>query len=257
MCANFKDAFSKKSVKIPPSVLNVLSENLPKGFEYKEIEAGVICVTSKNMKITISKDNLEIPSDLKDKTFNEILEYFYSTQTNLKIKGKVNINGEKFDLSELVDMPFSDNKVIDGILELVPEPFKSFELKISCEGLNKVIKVKRQANENIKKLYFSTIDSDGLNISYVIDNDRQDINFKIDVDIDNCKDIKSTIENLKLVKGFYEGKSKINSETLNLKQVKKKHNYDLDVLNNMIDFYTKVDKIGKILNIIIKRPYNL
>lgn len=248
MCASFKNAFKKKSVKIPHSVLDVLSEEkLPKGFLYKYIGQGFICITCQNMQITITKDNLEIPSKLKDKDFNEILEYIYLTQDTLKIKGDIEINGIKFNLSELIKKPFEELNITDGVLEIIPEQFKEFELKISCGMLSKRIKVKRQPCEDVERAYFKRIDSDGLDISYIMDNNKNNVDLKIDVDINKCKNIKSVIENLEMAKGFYEGNLSINGKVLNLKNMN--YDYDIDVLENMLKFYKWTNQISQMLDI--------
>lgn len=251
MCASFKNAFKKKSVKIPPSVLDVLSEKeLPKGFVYKEIQQGLICITAEKMQITITKDNLEIPLKLKSKNLNEILEYLYLTQDTLKVKGDIDINGSKFNLSELIKKPFDELNVTNGVLEIIPKQFKEFELKIGCGKLNKLIKVKRQPWEDIERAYFKRVDSDGLNISYIINNNKNTVDFKIDVDIDKCENIKNVLENLEMAKGFYEGNLTINDKALNFENVN--YEYDIEVLGNMLKFYEWVDQISRILDIDIK-----
>lgn len=250
MCASFKDAFKKKAVRIPSSVLEVLAEKeLPKGFRYKEIEPGLLCVTTENMKIDIRKENLEIPANLEDKSFSEILEYAYLTQSELKIKGEVYINGSKFNISKLVKKPFDiQNLNIDnGILRIVPEPFKEFELEIKSGELRKIIKIKRQPYYDIEKAYFKRIDSDGLEISYTVIN-KKSVDFDIKVDVDKCKNVKKVIENLEMCKGFYEGNFMINGQKLPIDKV----TYDRDILDNMINIYKKIEKIDDLLNIDIK-----
>lgn len=254
MFASFNKAFNKnKSVnKIPEPIIRALSDKLPEGFKYERLDEEACFLTPLNDNMIISFELMN--NKLNIKSIGELFEYLYRTQKKLEIKSDtIIVNGEKFNVKELVIFPLKDISFDekDTKFIIIPPPFpEPFELPISYEENKSInIKIQRQPYTDLNKSLFKSIDLDSMEISYIIDelNDAMEINYKIN--LDKAKSVEEIIIVSKLYKMFETGEITINGSTI--KGNVKNNKIDED-FNELIEFWKKVDELSKYFDVNLK-----
>lgn len=252
MCANFRKAFENKNMSVPDSILKQLEKDLPDGFKYKSLNDGVCIMIPDDINKIIKKESFILPKELEDKNIKEILQYSYSSQEPLKLKESIPLDDSILEIKDMLKFPFRAEEVSLGEIVLVPSPFHEFDLELSGNGVKKNIIIKRQKSKNTNKIIFKRVDSIDLDFSYILDLESSNINFSININFEKCTSIEELIVNLKLYKSFGDGTIKIFGIDIAKKGHDFKVNIDKNALDSIIDFYEKLLKITKLINIDIK-----
>lgn len=252
MCANFRKAFESKNMSVPKSILSQLEKDLPDGFKYKSSDDGLCIMVPDDINKIIKKESFILPKKLEDKSINEILQYSYSSQEPLKLKENIPLGDSMLEVKDIFKFPFKAKEISLGEIVLVPSPFCAFNLELSGNGIKKTITIKRQESKDINRIIFKRVDSRDLDFSYTLNSKSSKINFSININFEQCVSIEELIDNLKLYKAFGDGTIKISGIGID----KKGHDFKIDIdrnaLDSIIDFYEKLLKITKLLNIDIK-----
>lgn len=263
--ANFNKAFfneKETESKIPKEVLNTLSENLPNGFVYTELEHGMLGITPQESDIKVGGFKF----DLKDKVFNEfkeftpsnvneIIEFLYRTQRKYEIElndeDPIIINGETFKVGEIIEMPFEELKKAKHKLVIIPQPFNPpFEIELEGNNVIKKFIVERQPFADMNKMLFKSINNKEFEISYIIEELKQKLQFNFKMNIDNTTDVIETIDILKLYHACITGDIKLNGVKLSDSRIN--HPSEEKTVVDMIKFWEKVKKIQDTLNVKFK-----
>ena len=254
MFADFNKAFKEKNIidKIPQPIIDALSEKLPKGFKYVNIGKDVCAINSSEEEMIFSFESLK-ENEFNAKTVEELGEYLYRTQKVLEIKSEfININGKEFKLNDLVKSPLKDVDIDGEEVKIFlkppqfPDPFK---IKIMSEDGNQIeLKVQRQPYKSLEKSLFKSIENDKIEISYIIDEVKNSVNFNIKVRLDKAENLEEIIKLSKILKEFKEGKLNVDGHVFegnsNLKDYKE--------LDSLIEFWERVYKLSKTLNLNFK-----
>ncbi|MCG3086384.1 abortive infection system toxin AbiGii family protein [Sporosarcina cyprini] len=262
MFSNFKKAFKvdESNTKIPDAVIDALSDNLPVGFKYTQVdkEAIGIITTSERMQMKV---NLKYPYDFKPESTEELMEYLYRTQQELSVPtNSIEINGHSFTPEQLINFPLSEIKVSNDDFNLVikpypfPEPFQVFIELEDKDFTRKNFQIKRQPYAHMEKSHFKSIDIGPLKLSYVIDEKNHSLNLTLKLNIDNADNPKDAVEAYKIYNGFIQGKISFNGAELNAVPNK---NEDLASIKEAIKLWEKVDLIGEKLKKDFKPNDNL
>lgn len=262
MFADFKKAFKKdeSNTKLPEAVVAALSESLPPGFKYAQIdkESMGIVPTTDQLKINIK---LKMPLNFTPSTTEELMEFLYRTQQELESPSKyIELNGHKFTANEFIKFPFKDTKLSEEFTKLIikPEPFPDpfpieLELIDEHEPIKKVIYIQRQPYPHMSKSLFKSIDKGALEVSYIIDEKKMDLSLTINININRAKNVIDIVEASKLYKGFIQGKIKFSGAVLNAVPERKED----DSLFEQIIFWEKVDMVARKLNVEFKPQENM
>ncbi|KAA8748204.1 abortive infection system toxin AbiGii family protein [Paenibacillus sp. UASWS1643] len=224
MFANFKEAFdnSHKVSKVPKEVMEYLSEELPSGFKYVNLQDGIVAAVPSNiedfkmqMKVGVDLNSIDIPNHIHLKDISDLNEFLYRTQQSLLIKNEtITVNGEEMKLNELVKSPFGE--MTHGPFHIVPSPFKGpFPIKLHSDDVEVQFNVIRNPYPYMdKSLFESSDESNCLKISYIIDEKKSNLKLNLNLDIKRSKEIREVIDALKIVKAFQQGTLKLFNETL-------------------------------------------
>ncbi|WP_288586021.1 MULTISPECIES: abortive infection system toxin AbiGii family protein [Lysinibacillus] len=258
MFADFNKAFFKdneKETKIPKEVLITLSENLPDGFEYTELEDGLVGIVPQKTDIEIGG----IKFNLKDKVFKEFTpansdeakEFLYRTQRkyeiNLTDEDSITINGTSFVIGEIIEKPFKEITKKTHKLSIKPQPFRPpFEVYLEGNGVKKNFLVERQPYADMNKSLFKSNNDENFEISYLLDEKELQLQFNFRLNIDNAIDVWEAIEGLKLYHSCITGNIKLNGEEIS--NIKTNHSDEITVIET-IKFWEKVLNIQDVLNV--------
>ena len=153
-------------------------------------------------------------------------------------KHLIEINGATFKFEDIIQFPFDNFR--GSKVSLIPTPFQPFEITIEDEHdkeLKDLIKVQRQPYDDMNKRLFKNIDNNILEITYILDEIKQSINFNVKVNIDKSKDVKDIVRGLKLYRSCLEGNMKFAGYTLPTIETKEKG------IEETIKFWSKVLEI--------------
>lgn len=255
MFSNFEKAFKRNESEkiIPHEVIEALSEKLPDGFKYVDVGEGACAIipTKSEFKINI---NVEFPDDFTPSSPQELMEYIYRTQRELKGKadseGFIELNGAKIKVDDCIRFPFENVSLKESEFIIKPMPFKTF--KVPLEGGNSKIDVlmKRQPYASMKKSLFKNVDDNVFEISYLVDEEKGSINFHFNINIENSTDIFEILKGLKLYHLLLNGQ--LNFAGINLFDLLNDKNIDSnekEAILKTINFWEKVSELQKILNV--------
>jgi hypothetical protein len=254
MFASFEKAFNKNKAinKVPEPIIKALNNKLPSGFKYEVLdeESLYLKTVDDNMRFLFQSIN----NDFNAKSSQELLEYLYRTQKELEIKNStVDINGEKFNVKDLIVFPLKDLCIDEENckFKIIPPPFPGpFELAINYEE-DKIMKImiQRQPYADLNKSLFKSINLDSMEIVYIIDelNNSMKINYKIK--LKKAKSVEEILISSKIYKMFENGEIIINGNTIkaNIKSNKMDESF-----NELIEFWEKVYDLSKCFNIEFK-----
>lgn len=255
MFANFKKAFRKDETtyyKIPQAILESMSDKLPEGFEYVQVGRKTCAIKSKSKKTNI-KIKLKLDDKVNIKTPEELLEYLYRSQKEVEIDSNIiELDGVKFNVNDLVKMPFSLNEFDEKNIKLIlkPIPFsKLIRLIIGYGDKNIEMNFQRQPYEDLHKSLFKSIDRKSLVISYIIDEVSKSITVNITINIGEAKSVEEIVTISEIYKCFKNGKGKIADIELNRGFDNANEESGLD---SSIQFWNKVSLLSKELGILFK-----
>lgn len=251
MFADFEKAFFEKNEIeeiIPQEILQVLSEDLPKDFEYINMGTGVAALSKDKIdNIQISgrvqfKENLFDISNKESLTTAEWLELAYRTQQSLEIiveEEGIIIDGENINTNQFFVTPFEENNV-SSTVTLRPASFKA-PYKVMGEG-NGVIRsfnIQRQPHNSMTESKFKSIDKESFSISYIIDEQKKSLQFNFNLNMEDAKSVEEGIESLKLYESCITGDFKLNSYLFNQENFLNNKN-EHESIEFLISFWEKV-----------------
>ncbi|PGU27371.1 abortive phage resistance protein [Bacillus cereus] len=224
MFANFKKAFKRDesdNQKIPQAILDAMSDNLPQGLKYTQIDKEYCQVEPEQGTITFKFDNLKIkiPKDIKLSTAEELAEFLYRTQQVLETNTDViTINEKEIQLSEYIKNPYKEIDTDSFKFVISPEPFgEPFPLKVEYDEGNivKEFLIARQPLADMHKSLFKSINSDVLEIQFTVNEENRTLKFNVHMDIKKAETVLEIIEAFKMYIAFIEGEIKIGGMRLN------------------------------------------
>ena len=261
MFTSFKDNFKKdrkENVEIPDEVIETLNNNLPEQFTYKEIRDGmcaIMPVKSDELNFKMRIKIPEIPKKIQKeiKNFDDLYEYLYRTQKSCEIEtdneGNIIINNEKIALENLVVDVLKDDKVKKW--EMIPRSFpKPVKMNIQAGNIIREFTIERQPYESMNITYLKSIEEKPLGIQLFIkekeNNKNVSIDIKINMNIDELKDIKDIVDVCEFYKNFLMGKIILgSSEIKNLRNLEYTNNNHID---EKMSFWNKALELEKIFN---------
>lgn len=254
MFVSFNKAFNKKKSmdKIPEPIIKALNEQLPSGFKYVQIDKETCCLTPEGEEINLSfnfKDN-----EFNAKTSDELMEYLYRTQKQLRIKSNtIKINGSDLNMSDLIKVPLRDvdidNKNSTIIIEpkAFPEPF---ELPIEYEhGKYISVKIQRQPLADLRKSLFKSIYKKSMEVLYIIDEINHSMSMDLKIRLDKAETVEEILIVSKIYDRFKKGKVVIGNNEIN-GCIKEKE--DDDNILELIAFWEKVNELSCLFNKVFK-----
>ncbi|PER23698.1 abortive phage resistance protein [Bacillus cereus] len=254
MFADFKKSFKRdeSATKIPHAILASMSDNLPLGLKYAQVDKEYCTVVPEEGNISFKFDKLKmkIPKEIQIESQEELLEFAYRTQQIIETDTNVvTINGKQIKMSQFMKSPYKEGFDEDKCkFILKPEPFgEPFPLKIEYEEENiaKSFLIKRQPLADMHKSLFKSIDDGGLEITYTIDEEKSNLNFNVHIDILKAERVEEIIEAFKIYKAFIEGKIKVGGLRLNSVPIEKEKVAAMTAL----EYWEKVQAIADKLNI--------
>ena len=254
MFANFKKAFKKDETtyKIPQAILECLSDKLPEGFEYVQVDKKTCAVKSKKKKTNI-KLKLKLDDKINIKNSKELAEYLYRSQKEVEIDSDIiELDGVQFSVKDLIKMPLSSNELDEKNIKLIlkPQPFpKPIPLMIGYGDKNIEMKFQRQPYEDLHKNLFKSIDMKSLVISYMLDEISKSITVNISIKVDEAQSVEEIVIISEVYKCFKNGKGKIANLELNRRFDNVNEENGLD---SLIEFWNKVNLLSKKLGILFK-----
>ena len=255
MFANFKKAFKRdeSATKMPDAVLEAMSDNLPSGLKYKQIDPEHCKVVPEEGNIKFKFENLKIkiPKEVQINTKEELAEFLYRTQQEVETStNAVTINGKQIKVSDYIKNPYIDEEVDEDDHKFIikPESFgEPFPLEITYEdaGIEKEFLIKRQPLADMHKSQFKSINDGVLEVTYIIDEIKNNLNFNVHIDLSKAEHVTDIIEAFRVYIAFVEGKIKVAGMPLNSVPVEK----EIVAATASLNYWIKVQAIADVLNI--------
>lgn len=258
MFVSFNKAFDKKKSmdKIPEPIIKALSEELPSGFKYVQMDKDTCCLIPEGEEINFSFDFIK-DNEFNAKTPDELMEYLYRTQKQLRIKSNtIEINGNKLNVSDLIKLPLKNVEIDHSTIIIEPKAFpKPFELPIEYEdGKYISVKIQRQPLADLKKSLFKSIDMESMEVSYIIDEINHSMSMDLKIRLDKAETVEEILKISKIYDRFKKGKVVIGNNEIN--GCIKEKDYDNNFAE-LIDFWEKVNALSGFLGIVIKPKVNI
>ncbi|PFZ93896.1 hypothetical protein COL83_14035 [Bacillus wiedmannii] len=266
MFANFENAFFKKNrinTGIPREILDSLNEKLPEGFNYKDLGNGAVGITTTDRPITFKGLKIEMPNDLPENftpsNLLELIQFMYRIQRPLKIETseetRVLLNNNEFKPNELIYFPFRENQLVeDGQWMIPPNPFPApFKLILKGNGISKEFLVQRQPYPDLQKSLFQSINQASFEISYIIDEVEQQLEFNFKIDLDSINTVDEILENLKLYQACITGEIELNGIAIGTQTISgEKNENEIKSIEQTIKVWEKVFSLQTKLNVHFK-----
>ena len=219
MFVSFNKAFDKKKSmdKIPEPIIKALSEELPSGFKYVQMDKDTCCLIPEGEEINFSFDFIK-DNEFNAKTPDELMEYLYRTQKQLRIKSNtIEINGNKLNVSDLIKLPLKNVEIDHSTIIIEPKAFpKPFELPIEYEdGKYISVKIQRQPLADLKKSLFKSIDMESMEVSYIIDEINHSMSMDLKIRLDKAETVEEILKISKIYDRFKKGKVVIGNNEIN------------------------------------------
>lgn len=254
MFSNFKKAFSQNILleKIPDSVLETLSKELPSDLEYVSINNEACVIHNERMEIK-GHLKIDIPDNINIKNKKDFHEYLYRTQKTAELisdeNGCIYINGSKVKIIDMVKFPLSEG-IVEGTEKLVitPKPFpEPVEIEL-CNGI-KIWKlfIKRVPYESMETILIKSTNS-VIYLKYFINEKEKYLNLSIKINIEKAKSIAELVFAMNFFNEMIQRKELL----LNGVKFCFKNNNIKMINNETLNFWNKIEKIEKIFNIKIK-----
>lgn len=259
MFVNFNRAFNnnKREVKIPEVILQYMSDKLPEGLQYVQIDRDTCGIMSKDNELSITVP-IEVPSNIKLNDNTKLMEYLYRTQTELEIKSEyIKINGNRIKVSEMFIRPLAKNDFEGGCFVIRPEPFPGpIKLTVGCQEFNIEFEFERQPYANMNKMLFKSINNNIVEISYIIDEIKMSLSVNIKLHLSNAVSAEEVVYAYKIYKAFKSGTATLGNMEINTKS----NDTNDEIYKNIdgiIEFWNRVDELGKNFKVLFKPKQNL
>jgi len=250
MFANFDKSFKRnnKKLSIPSEIIASLSENLPHDFKYVDIGDGFCAIQPNTSKAHLSVA-IEMPSEFKPKSTQELIEFMYRAQCELRIipdkEGYITINGSRILLNDLIAYPLGEDPG-KGAFFIRAEPFlPPFKLKLEGGGVVKDILVQRRPYPHMDKSLFKSTDDSVIEISYVLDEVTQTIKFNFGINIEKSHSASEIIENLKLYQACVAGRAFFAGMDISTFKSAESD----EILSKTIEFWGKIETLEEELQV--------
>lgn len=223
MKLNYSDLFDQKNLnlpQIPSGILDYLNKQLKRDdFKYTDNHNGM-CVLTPNVqkKYEVSGVNFDLNNKQKailgdNPTFFDIINYAYNFQEKITSETfeEIRVNGQNVSVKDFIKFPFSNSKVIDGILFIEPDKFPDIPpLTLSVDDLEIVFKIKRLPNiDNYTENYIGSNKNESLlfNFTYNVENKSNTVN--LTYDLEKEKNFTGYLECAKMFNGLMNGEALI------------------------------------------------
>lgn len=261
MIGDFYNAFKRPddARKLPKSVLDVLREDIPKGYDYEYNEAlgRLIAVPKDKSKTQKLKFNIDFgsldnfPDYAKKSLPNSLLDYAYRSQKPIPLKSAEveDETGKCYPLDKLTRDVFSTEQASE--LFLFPSPFPPgkkvlFEMK---SGKTKEITIHRVASEEPESTRMENEDFPALSLrALYFEDKRRNAKFSISATPKKAETVYDAIIALEILKGYVEGTLKINGNTIG-KVLTDDPDYDKDLLEAQLEFWNGLLILESILKV--------
>lgn len=262
MSPNFKKYFSKKESvpkKIPDSIIQELSNRLPRNLKYEQVQDGVLTIQPVNeeMQIKIPKpsEEDEVFKEYLPKNSYEFADFLYRTQRSYIYTGDMDntftIAGNSFKLEDVIKKPFEKGKFENLTLRIVPPKFPSpFPLELQFGDIKKEFLVKRIPNPSMQELHFESNSVPYFDINYVLHEDTNTLSFSFKAHLDKTKTISEHIECYKMYKACMNKDLKLKDHPLTEGSIKSDIN--AENIEKVLNFWEKVKEIEDYLNVEFK-----
>ncbi|EKS8379422.1 abortive phage resistance protein [Bacillus thuringiensis] len=224
MFANFKKAFKRdesNNKNIPKAILDAMSDNLPNGLVYAQIDKEYCKVVPEKGDVTFKFDKLKIkvPKHIKLTTVDELSEFLYRTQQELVTNtDSIIINGEEIEMSEYIQSPYKEIDPDSYKFTITPASFGDpvpLKIEYAEAGIKKEFLIARQPLADMNKSLFKSVNSDVLELKFTIDEEQKNLKFNVNLDIKKAYTVLEVIEAFKVYIAFIDGEIKIDGIRLN------------------------------------------
>lgn len=242
--------------KLPDAFVDYLSESLPEGTHYIQVDEGICTITPDKDKMfnvggLIPKLNEHQKSILgNDFTIEELIKYVNNSQVAIELipadGENVVVNGKKISANNLmIDLKKPDN--ISSLKQFVyPEKFSDpKKITLSTDDITTEIYIQRVADDSIYKIVYESIEGEYLNVKMTFDEKEKKSSFLVSIVADNIKTVQQVINSMKLYNAFLNGSICLDGIQLK-KYIDYKKNYFED---STIIYWEKLRKIEKFLNL--------
>ena len=258
MFSNFKNAFKENTQyteKPPQVVIDAISSDLPDDLFYVYDHDG-FCRLDASNGLQIQSGTIELSQDAQkalpeSPTFDDIMQYAYNSQTIIKLQpdkdGKITINGNKFDINDMVKAPLKNIQLKSAELWMQPVKFpEPFKLTIGNNEHELEMLITRVPNNSLYTQEYKSVNHCMLSISYKLDmhNEPPQFSFNISFNIENAKTASDIVVAYEIFNSFLDGEGLMGGSKLNTlqKQPNKKISQDT------ILFWKKVSKLESLLD---------
>ncbi|HFK1738563.1 TPA: abortive infection system toxin AbiGii family protein [Bacillus cereus] len=224
MFANFKKAFKRdesNNKNIPQAILDAMSDNLPDGLVYAQIDKEYCKVVPEKGDITFKFDKLKIkvPKHIKLTTIDELSEFLYRTQQELVTNtDSVTVNGAEIKMSDYIKSPYKEVDPDSYKFTITPKSFGDpvpLKIEYAGAGIKKEFLIARQPLADMNKSLYKSTNSDVLELKFTIDEEQQNLKFNVNLDIKKAVTVLEIIEAFKVYIAFIDGEIKIDGIQLN------------------------------------------
>lgn len=219
MAISFNDIFNNSSgeeYSIPNGYLSYLNNTVPDGFEYQEVKPGVCQLITESGEYRISgiaySLNDEQRKVLGDRcSLNDVIKYMNNSQERIEITLKADntilLNNTPIKLDMLLKDAYHPLELKSGQLWMVPKPFPDpIAVTLSDGTIEKHLMLERMPNRSVDTWTFKTNNDGALNISLVIDMEKQTSKMKLDLEIEKATDVREIVESGKVYQALIEGR---------------------------------------------------
>lgn len=248
MFSNFKKTFKKaEGYSIPSEIVAALSKNLPEGLEYKRLRHDLVVAVPESERKLKLELKLAIPEAMQIYNLNQIYDMLYRTQTEIKIDKNVpiKINGISIPITEVALAPLSANKMNE--FYLTPKPFAPpLETELTGGDINLVLTLQRQPLAEFNKTLIKNIDDTGLQISLLIDEQKDTIEFTINFDLTKLHSVNEVLKVLQLYDAFIKGDGVLFATSLPALPLKE---VEQESLNELLSYWRNISLLENKLGI--------
>ncbi len=259
MIADFYDTFDEspdKESEIPQEVLDILAEKLPSSFMYYRDDEGEYRAGPKpehvddSMILRVDIDEKFAEEQLKNIPKNKWAEYIYRMQLRVPIKRvRIGDKEKQIPLENTVGNPLSSSVEIQNIY-MYPEAFPPIQkIDFETEESDKiVIGIARQPCESFDKILLTNVDFPAMQIRFILTDDYVDSKVTYTVTPTKAESVSDAVAAIHLFNGLRNGTVKIGGKKIT-KPVIGKADFDVEKLNDAIEFWTTAKKLEKELHV--------
>lgn len=256
MLGNFRELFIEKNnneMRIPQGILDSLSNDLPEGFQYRNVGNG-FCVleipSGAQIKGKLRIDGATVENLKLCKTFEDIEMYATNLQQSICILpdeyGNYYIDEHPFSAQQLLKKPLENMELVDGILRYEPQPFDysfCFKLRVNDDEID--VHAVRKPHNSIDRMKFVSDNLEGFKLTLVLNVLEPKMTVNIVTDLQNAGSVQNVIDSIGLYNSFCKGEVYIYDVGLNNNNEAKLTPYDQEA----IEYWEQLKHMEDIFNI--------